>query len=64
MIVASLPALVDVEESYVDDPSMGPYREARKWIEFVGEGSELDPIELTDEGSVPHREIRSPFYQY
>jgi hypothetical protein len=34
----------------VSDPQVRPYDAARKWIEFVGEGSELDPLTLMQEG--------------
>jgi hypothetical protein len=53
--VASLPDLVASDDSFeslesrVVDPRLRLYTEAQRWIEFVGEGSELSPLELVEE---------------
>jgi hypothetical protein len=51
----SMPALESVSDSFesldlADVRRRGPYLDAQRWIEFVGEGTRLSPLELVEEG--------------
>jgi hypothetical protein len=51
-----MPALMSVSDSLesldsTDVQRRGPYLDAQRWIEFIGEGSRLSPLELVEEGT-------------
>jgi hypothetical protein len=50
-----MPTLMVLSESPEASPRLRPYDAARKWVEFVGEGSVSDPLvegyQVDDDGS-------------
>ena len=63
-----MPTLLNLSSSSVAAPSLRPYDAARKWVEFVGEGTESAPLTEDDDngrvgfayrGSFPPRDHES-----
>jgi hypothetical protein len=68
-----MPSLLNLSNSSVSVEGIRPYDAAQKWVEFIGEGSLLDPLTLNEgvddglsgfayEGSVPPIASPSPLF--